>query len=254
MAEKTLPHTLLLTGGEETQRREKAYDLARHSIPAENLTDCLDFTEITNLDSPSIGIDAVRPLKDWASTKPLAQKKVVYIHNAELLTVEAQNSLLKLLEEPPAGCILILSTSKKSLLLPTVLSRCAQINLSDERDYTELKASTSDVVALMQGSLTDRFEWCASHQKLFKDEISLRQTIEEWLLVVRDLMLVCGGLDTVLTLPSVDDTQRVASLVSKPQCLTTLELLTEALDKMETTKVDRQLLFEVTLLSLPVPR
>ncbi len=74
--------------------------------------------------SASITIDQIRQIKREIFQKPLTQKfKIVIIKNAQKLTTEAQNALLKILEEPPQSALIILGTRDKSSLLPTILSR-----------------------------------------------------------------------------------------------------------------------------------
>lgn len=73
----------------------------------------------------TIGIEEMRTLKHWAFLKPFAaSNKLAVIRHAEKLTPEAQNSILKLLEEPSEQCTLLLITSSLSSLLPTIVSRC----------------------------------------------------------------------------------------------------------------------------------
>ena len=75
--------------------------------------------------SSSIRIEKIRDIIYQASLKPYeARKKIFIINDAEDMTDEAQNALLKVLEEPPENHILILIASNISGLLPTVLSRC----------------------------------------------------------------------------------------------------------------------------------
>lgn len=75
--------------------------------------------------SGSIKIEKIREIIYQASLKPYeARKRVFIINDAEEMTKEAQNALLKVLEEPPQNHILILIASNISGLLPTVLSRC----------------------------------------------------------------------------------------------------------------------------------
>lgn len=69
--------------------------------------------------------------------------KFLIIKNAQKMTIEAQNALLKTLEEPPKNAFLILITSNISNLLDTIISRCFKINFSlQEKD--ELKFLTSN--------------------------------------------------------------------------------------------------------------
>lgn len=55
--------------------------------------------------------------------------RVVLIPNADRMTMQAANSVLKLLEEPPRGWIFFLTASDPTLVLPTILSRCQQLRL-----------------------------------------------------------------------------------------------------------------------------
>lgn len=73
----------------------------------------------------SIKIETIRKIIYEASLKPYeGRKRVFVINDAETMTKEAQNALLKLLEEPPENHILILTASNPAGLLPTVISRC----------------------------------------------------------------------------------------------------------------------------------
>jgi len=75
--------------------------------------------------NPSISIDQIRALKRTASMSTLENKgRVVIISDAHRMTVEAANSLLKILEEPHEGMTIILTSSQHNLLLPTIISRC----------------------------------------------------------------------------------------------------------------------------------
>lgn len=72
----------------------------------------------------SYGINLVRNLKKILSRKPYqARERLVLIPEAEKLTIEAQNALLKTLEEPPINTFLVLTVSRQEALLPTILSR-----------------------------------------------------------------------------------------------------------------------------------
>lgn len=79
----------------------------------------------------SIGIDQIRQLQHQLSLKPYASSyKMAVVTSAEKLTVQAQNAMLKLLEEPPRKTIIILSAQNPDLLLPTIVSRCQVVSLS----------------------------------------------------------------------------------------------------------------------------
>ena len=77
-----------------------------------------------------IGIDRVRDLQRTASLHPYEGSHSVFIiSEAELLSNEASNSLLKTLEEPPPQVLLILLTADEEAVLPTIRSRCNKIEL-----------------------------------------------------------------------------------------------------------------------------
>ncbi len=81
----------------------------------------------------SIGIEDVKGMQGRLHLKPVqGEKKAVLIPDAHLLTTEAQNALLKVLEEPPAHTVFLLTASSKESLLPTVLSRCTIHTLKEE--------------------------------------------------------------------------------------------------------------------------
>ncbi len=117
---KNVPHALLLTGpigsGKETVLQGLiSAILGDHSAGR--------LFEIKPEEGKNtIGIETIRELKH--TIKLLSNdKRVVLIVNAEKLTVEAQNSLLKILEEPPQNTIFLLSAANKDALLDTIISR-----------------------------------------------------------------------------------------------------------------------------------
>lgn len=78
----------------------------------------------------SLGIETIKSLQQDVYLTPVqGEKKLIVIHDAELLTIEAQNALLKLLEEPPVHLLLLLVTNTLNTLLPTIQSRCSIVNL-----------------------------------------------------------------------------------------------------------------------------
>jgi len=89
-----------------------------------------DFS-ILEPDGNSIKTDQIRELIKKVYEKPVVSNKKVYIINdSECMTKEAQNSLLKTLEEPPEYVTIILITSNENLFLPTIKSRCTKISFN----------------------------------------------------------------------------------------------------------------------------
>ncbi len=90
----------------------------------------------------AIKVNSVRQIRRGASLTAVEDgRKIFIISNADEMTLEAANSLLKTLEEPPANTILILTSSHKEQLLPTIISRCQVIQcdlLGEEEISTAL--------------------------------------------------------------------------------------------------------------------
>jgi len=88
-------------------------------------------------DKPNtIGVDDIRSkINNDIAIKPYSSPYKIYIMNeSEKMTVQAQNALLKTLEEPPAYAVILLLTTNLDTLLPTVLSRCVTLNMRPVKD------------------------------------------------------------------------------------------------------------------------
>ncbi len=98
----------------------------------------INLASMKQLDSTakdSIGIDAAREIKNFLWQKPaVSARRTLIIDEAELLTTEAQNALLKVTEEPPTSALLILVTSDIESILPTIVSRLPKIYFSPVKD------------------------------------------------------------------------------------------------------------------------
>lgn len=99
-----------------------------HSCNGINKQCCPDL-KIVKTTKGSIKIEQIREIRKEIKLKPFRSKKKVYIiDQAEKMTLEASNCLLKTIEEPPYYAIIILICSKIDPILPTIVSRCQIIN------------------------------------------------------------------------------------------------------------------------------
>ena len=106
-----------------------------------------------------LGIAEARKIKEFFSLKPYSSKgRAVILEDATNLTPEAQNALLKTLEELPENGLFILCANSDAPFLPTVLSRCQIINLSSKFQAPSSKFSL-DIEKLLESSVEQRFEY-----------------------------------------------------------------------------------------------
>ncbi len=106
-----------------------------------------DIITVTHDRPGIISVDDIRQqIVNDAAIKPYQSKWKIYIMNeAEKMTPQAQNALLKTLEEPPEYVVILLLTTSKTAMLPTVLSRCVQLDMRPVEDKVVRKYLMSEV-------------------------------------------------------------------------------------------------------------
>jgi len=127
-----LPHALLIDGpggcGEAQLAGEIALMLIDRSGDPRTIAHP-DFRWI-EAENGAIKVDRIRSLIDFMQqTAQAGALKVVVLEDAQKMNLNAGNALLKILEEPPLGSHLILVTEAKSVMLPTVISRCQRVSI-----------------------------------------------------------------------------------------------------------------------------
>lgn len=144
-----LPHTVILEGGSENDRLGLARALARvhvcsgADVPCGVCSDCIkaqkgshpDIFEAlaTEGNKDALKVDAVREIRSSAFVFPNeAARRVFILHNMHLANEQAQNALLKILEEPPEYVRFVLTAPVSSALLETILSRAAVYSLGQQ--------------------------------------------------------------------------------------------------------------------------
>ncbi|MDD3088349.1 MAG: DNA polymerase III subunit delta' [Candidatus Omnitrophica bacterium] len=97
-----------------------------------------------------ISIDDARKAKEFLSLKPYeAPYTVAVLEDAHMMKAESANALLKVLEEPPFSSLIILISSRKDLILPTVASRCFELR------FTRLPLDITQKILVKAAGLTD---------------------------------------------------------------------------------------------------
>lgn len=120
-----------------------------------------DIIHVTHEKPNSIGIEDIRTqLIDDVAIKPYCSSYKIYIvDEAEKLTLQAQNALLKTIEEPPVYAIILLLTNNLNAFLPTITSRCVTLSLrpveeSMVKEYLMEKLHLPDYQAQMDASFS----------------------------------------------------------------------------------------------------
>lgn len=149
----------------------------------------------------SIGIEEVREIGKFLKILPISHtQKIVLIKDAQILTPEAQNSLLKILEEPPVYARIILETSGIEKFLPTIISRC-QIFTTEEEAKKVLEDSK-----FYDMTLNERMNWAEKTSKLEKEEI---------IQVLNNILLECKNQNIKLSSKSINLLLEVTENLSK---------------------------------------
>lgn len=145
VAEKRIPHAILLEGDKGTGRHTLMRFLSRAAVcdgensPCGECRGCHlaeigthpDITVIAPEDGKkNITVAQIRALRTEAYVKPhMAVRRVFVIDKADTMNEQAQNAILKVLEEPPADIIFILIAESAAALLDTIISRCTVLSL-----------------------------------------------------------------------------------------------------------------------------
>ncbi len=168
----------------------------------------------------SIKIETSREIINFLSLQSNYKARIVIIDDFHLMTPQAANALLKVIEEPPDGSYFFLITSNLSLILSTIKSRCQIsrfISLTFEDMLNVIPDLTSERFSLSQGSLasaleinddtslSERREWYSYFEKIVKDKVefdwkknlrdktSSLEMLVVWQALVRDVLFLKSG-------------------------------------------------------------
>ena len=119
--------------------------------------------------SPLVPVGHIRRASYWCRLAPNGKRKTLIIENAENMRDESRNSLLKLLEEPPANVSIVLTSRRRESIIPTILSRLRQyrfLRRSEESEKEVLRrvfqvtmgtVNTENIFKETQGSLISAY-------------------------------------------------------------------------------------------------
>lgn len=152
-----------------------------------------DLIYVSHEKPASIGVDDIREqINDTIPVRPYSSSYKIYIvDEAEKMTPQAQNALLKTIEEPPSYAVILLLTENQELFLPTILSRCVQMKLKPLKDeevkhylmkQLQIPESSADVyTAFARGNLGKAVTIASSEnfQEMYQKFLKLLENIHE---------------------------------------------------------------------------
>ncbi len=238
-------------------------------------------------------IDTIRSVTQEAGLKPFeARRKILVFPDAENLTTQAANALLKTLEEPPSHVVLVLTAAETRLLLPTIVSRCQVLALRPvpfqiiqdelvlqhgvETERAELLARLSGgrigwaIRASQDPSLLDRraetlrdlgslpkkgrVDRMEYAQRLARSADGTQETLQLWLSWWRDLLLITGGSpDTISNVDAADSLEQEARRYDLSSEISFVNAIHRTQSALE-KNADPRLALEVLMLDLPARR
>jgi DNA polymerase-3 subunit delta' len=153
----------------------------------------------TPVDMP---IDVIREfLIDKVANRPTAGQFVVYVMDeAEKVNAASQNALLKILEEPPSYCVIILLCSRLDKMLPTTLSRCQSIRFGQIAEDRIIERLTAEGIAPRETVYWARFSQGSLGRALAWSQLEIKDsdayTLKKELIEKISLLQLADAVDT----------------------------------------------------------
>lgn len=237
----------------------------------------------------SIKIDQVRALQREAALSPYEGRYRVFIlRRMDLATIEAANSLLKTLEEPPEPVVLVLTAVQAEGLPGTVVSRCQRLDLrpatrrlleaslkeegipaekaqllarlsggrvgwalraaEDDRLLSQRQEDLDQLHRILSSGRVERLDFA---WEASRDPVASRSMLELWIAWWRDLLLLHGeGEDHIVNVDRGDELAWLSAQSTLPQVQRALNALQEAVAQLD-ANVNTRLALEGLLLNLP---
>jgi DNA polymerase-3 subunit delta' len=230
-------HALMLVGPTGSGKAETARSLAAEllKLSVQKLDTYPFVTFIRPEDNKAISIEAIRELQHYITLKIPGSRniaRIAIIEDAHMLTIEAQNALLKTLEEPPIDTVIILTAASTDALLPTILSRVQALpivppDLESLKQYFNtrgFKSADIDKALLVSGGLpglTHALLLSQEEHPLFKatqearkllqgtayDRLLLVDTLSKQKQLVFDLLFILGQMSRTALLRNAGDSR-----------------------------------------------
>jgi len=260
----TLAHGTLWLGADGIGKFLWASTLARQALCLKDAGDSCacascgslaDHPDFISLEPGTLKIEHIREVIGRASLKPLVSRhRVVIVRDAHLLTIGAQNALLKTLEEPSGQTLFFLITHRERVLLPTIRSRCQKLRFApfDAAGFAAHFAELAPAAGASGGSIAEAKRIQQSEVKALN--VLMRGSVSERIAAAEGL-----GADQETTLAAarryadqLTQWTRSGTAEQRSRAQTLFNGLSDLVWRSE-GNVNRRLLWERWLLS-PVPR
>jgi len=228
MANSKLPHALLINGVQGSGKSELAnwlinallcqtpqlFNNNTPTLPCGHCKTCRLYQSKTYpdhisvvSDKATIGVDSIRKVSQFfEKTAQLGQAKTVLISAAETMTVAAANALLKTLEEPTENSFILLLSSSRDTLLPTIISRCRLIEIRPpvgskllgqlEQAHGNNYSNLSHLPELLDSSIQQQY---LEFEALFIAQLQRNVEKNKWLKILNDSPEALRWLEKILT-------------------------------------------------------
>ncbi len=174
--------TIIFSGGSKNFNRNNAIEYLQNIFP--DFEKSPDYLLIDKDEAKSkIGISEIKNAISFVSIKPSYSKlKAVFIDESQYLSLDAQNAMLKTLEEPPDYAQFIMTVDHPSNLLQTVLSR-AKVQIVEDRNVLgqNLKDLTESYIKVCNSDVGGRIDWLTENKK----DLASKETV---VLLIDDIL------------------------------------------------------------------
>lgn len=134
-------------------------------------------------DFDSLGIDEGRSINEMQSRRAVSSPRRIFVIAANFITMEAQNSLLKMFEEPAGEAVFFLIIPSASILLPTLRSRMMIVNLNRDTESAEAEKSINlfDAKKFIKSAVAERMSMVKKIADKIADEEISRSVVTDFL-------------------------------------------------------------------------
>lgn len=245
-----LSHALILEGKDDESRFAAAKEIAKAVLCTGEIKPCgtcsacrkcekdihpdVHFLQKED-DSTMIKIDAVRSIRAKALVVPNEGSKSVFIiREAQLMNTQAQNALLKILEEPSKYILFILTCPSRSAFLETIVSRATAYSLGEE-EYTKATDPKEEKSKELARELLDifigssEFYFLQKTAAFMKDKPLFKAVLSSMIPIIRDAVIIQSGGSELIS-DCEETAEKLASGLTQKKTLSLLMSLQELSD------------------------